>query len=145
MVLCRISKEYQVRVEQFIEFAKRNSEDNNTIICPCKKCCNVVVLTFEEVQDHMTIHGILSSYKTWFFHGERVPTQDYKFDKSKKCHTTEMHDLPREITHGDEHIVGHQYDNHNDEFATFLTNDTEVLENDMLGLLILPCPIWSYV
>ena len=75
------------------------------------------------------IHGILSSYKIWFFHGERVPTQDYKFDKSKKCHTIEMHDLPREITHGDEHIVGHQYDNHNDEFATLLTNDTEVLEN----------------
>ena len=41
-----------------------------------------------------------------------------------------MHDLPREITHGDEHIVRHQYDNHNDEFATLLTNDTEVLEND---------------
>ena len=42
----------------------------------------------------------------------------------------EMHDLPREITHGDEHIVKHQYDNHNDEFATLLTNDTEVLENE---------------
>ena len=41
-----------------------------------------------------------------------------------------MHDLPREITHGDEHIVKHQYDNHNDEFATLLTNDTKVLEND---------------
>ena len=41
-----------------------------------------------------------------------------------------MHDLPQEITHGDEHIVGHQYDNHNDEFATFLTNDTKVLQND---------------
>ena len=76
------------------------------------------------------IHGILSSYKNWFFHGERVPNQDYKFDKSKKFHTTEMHDLPQEITHGDEHIVGHQYDNNNDEFARFLTNDTEVLEND---------------
>ena len=38
-----------------------------------------------------------------------------------------MHDFPQEITHGDEHIVGHQYDNHNDEFATLLTNDTEVL------------------
>ena len=60
------------------------------------------------------IHGIICSYKTWFFHGERVPTQDYIFDKRKKCHTTEMHDLPREITHGDEHITGHQYDNHND-------------------------------
>jgi len=91
---------------------------------------NVAVLTFEEVQDHLMIHGIISSYKTWFFHGERVPTQDYIFDKSKKCHTTEMHDFPREITHGDEHIVGHQYDNHNDEFATLLTNDTEVLEID---------------
>ena len=83
-----MSKEYQVGVEEFIEFAKRNSEDNNTTRCPCKKCCNVSVLMFEEVQDHLMIHGILSSYKTWFFHGERLPTQDYKFDKSKKFHTT---------------------------------------------------------
>ena len=76
------------------------------------------------------IDGIMSSYKTWFFYGEKVPTQDFIFDKSKKCHTTEMHDLPREITHGDERIVEHQYDNHNGEFATLLTNDNEVLEND---------------
>ena len=103
-----MSKGYQVGVEEFMEFAKRHSEDNNTIRCPCKKCCNVAILTFEKVQDHLMIRGIISSYKTWFFHGERVPTQDYKFDQSKKCHTTEMHDLPREITHGDEHIVGHQ-------------------------------------
>ena len=125
-----MSKEYQVGVEEFIEFAKRNSEDNNTIRFPCKKCCNVAVLTFKEVQDHLMIHGIIISYKTLFFHGERVPTQDYIFDKSKKCHTTKMHDFPQEITHDDEHIVGHQYDNHNDDFATLLTNDTEVLEND---------------
>ena len=54
------------------------------------------------------IHGIISSYKTWFFHGERVPTWDYKFDNSNKCHTIEMHDLSQYITHGDKHIVGHK-------------------------------------
>ena len=78
----------------------------------------------------LEIHGIMSSYKACFFHGERAPTQDYIFDKSKKCHTTKMHDLPWEITHGNEHIVEHQYDNHTDEFATLHTNDTEVIEND---------------
>ena len=69
-----ISKEYQVGVEEFIEFPKRNSEDNSTTRCPCKKCCNVAVLTFEEVQDHLMIDGIISSYKDWILHGERVPT-----------------------------------------------------------------------
>ena len=88
LVLCRISKEYQVEVEEFIEFTKRHSEDNNTTRCPCKKCCNVAVLTIEEVQDYLMIHGIISSYKTWFFHGERVPTHDYIIDTSKKFHTT---------------------------------------------------------
>ena len=87
-----MSKEYQVRVEEFIEFSKTHSKDNNTTRFPCKKCCNVAVLTFEEVQDHL-IHGIMISYKTWFFHGERAPTQDYIFYKRKKFHTTEMHDL----------------------------------------------------
>ena len=41
-----------------------------------------------------------------------------------------MHDLPREITHGDEHIVEHQYVNRNDEFTTLIRNDIEVPEND---------------
>ena len=90
-----MSKEYQVRIEEFIEFAKRHSENNNTTRFPCKKCCNVAVLTFEEVQDHLMIHGILGSYNTLFFHGERVPTQDYIFDKREKFHTTKMHDLRR--------------------------------------------------
>ena len=64
------------------------------------------LLTIEEVQYHLMIHGIIS-YKNWFFHGERVPTHDYIFEKRKKFHTTKMHDFPREITHGDEHIVEH--------------------------------------
>ena len=46
LVLCRMSKEYQVRVEEFVEFAKTNSEDNNTTRCPYKKmlqCCSIDV------------------------------------------------------------------------------------------------------
>ena len=43
------------------------------------------------------IHGIISSYKTWFFHGERVPSQDYISDKREKFYTTEMHDFPQEL------------------------------------------------
>ena len=75
LVVCRMSKEYQDGVEEFIEFSMRHSEDKKTTRCPCKKCCNVAVLTLEEVQDHLMIHGIMSSYKIWFFHGERAPNQ----------------------------------------------------------------------
>lgn len=45
LVVCRMSKEYQDGVEEFIEFATRNSEDNKTMRCPCKKCCNVARCT----------------------------------------------------------------------------------------------------
>jgi hypothetical protein len=49
IVVCRMSKEYQDGVEEFIEFSMRHSEDKKTTRYPCKKCCNVAVLTFEEV------------------------------------------------------------------------------------------------
>jgi hypothetical protein len=70
-----MSKEYQDGVEDFIEFSMRNSEDKKTKICPCKKCFNVAILVFEEVREHLIIHGIMSSFKIWFFHGERDASQ----------------------------------------------------------------------
>ena len=49
-----------------------HSENKKATMCPCKKCCNVVALTFKEVQEYLMIHTIMSSYKIWFFHGERA-------------------------------------------------------------------------
>jgi len=70
-----MSKEYQDGVEKFIEFVMRHSKEKKTTRCPCQKCCNVVVLTLEEVKDHLMIHGKMNSYKIWFLHGERPPNQ----------------------------------------------------------------------
>ena len=70
LVVCRMLKEYQDGVEEFIEFATRHSKDKKTTRCPCKKCCNIAILTFKDVEDHLIIHGIMSSYKILFFHGE---------------------------------------------------------------------------
>jgi hypothetical protein len=66
LVECRMSKEYQDGFEEFIEFFTRNSKDKKTTRFPCKKCCNVAVLMFEEVGEHLMIHGIMSSYKICF-------------------------------------------------------------------------------
>ena len=49
LVVCRMSKEYQDGVEEFIEFATRYSKDKKTVRCPCKKCCNVAILTLHDV------------------------------------------------------------------------------------------------
>ena len=73
LVVCRMPKEYQDGVEEFLEFSMKHSEGKKTTRFPCKKCVYLVVLTLEEVQDHLMIHGIMSTYKIWLCHGERVP------------------------------------------------------------------------
>ena len=65
--ICGLSKEYQNGIQEFIDLSMRHSEDKKTTIFPCKKCCNVAVLTLEEVQDHLVIHAIMISRETCFF------------------------------------------------------------------------------
>ena len=80
MDVLRTSGEYQKRVEEFIEFSKRNAPSKNgRYPCPCVKCVNVDRKSLKDIRDDLICHGINRRYKTWLWHGELGTTmQDTK-------------------------------------------------------------------
>ncbi|XP_039143959.1 uncharacterized protein LOC120281099 [Dioscorea cayenensis subsp. rotundata] len=66
----RLSVEYEQGVREFLEFAFSNTLSNQ-ILCPCQICVNSVLLTKDEVYEHLIINGILKLYKNWYEHGEQ--------------------------------------------------------------------------
>jgi len=65
--------EYESGVEQFIEFASRNVQDNNGIFyCPCVNCLNERRLPIEVIREHVLCDGFLKSYTKWIWHGELI-------------------------------------------------------------------------
>jgi ssDNA-binding Zn-finger/Zn-ribbon topoisomerase 1 len=67
------SEEYIRGVNEFIEFAFKNSEENGKILCPCIKCANYDSHCRSSVYEHLTDprRGFLRRYTEWIFHGER--------------------------------------------------------------------------
>ena len=73
MSKCRIEQDYISRVESFMEFACRNSNNEISMIrCPCVKCKNKRFHEFDEVKYHLIRSGIILSYKCWYYHGENI-------------------------------------------------------------------------
>lgn len=52
-----------------LDFAFSNSNDE-TILCPCKKCRNGISKTRDVVVGHVLWNGFLKGYTRWILHGE---------------------------------------------------------------------------
>ena len=49
-------------VRLFMQFVRDQMGPDCKIRCPCSDCCNVRVLSQIDVEDHLHITGIMSSY-----------------------------------------------------------------------------------
>ena len=58
----RLSKEYELDVENFIKFGFSNTS-TSYICCPCLKCGNCEKHSRKSVRDHLYVNGIDESYK----------------------------------------------------------------------------------
>ncbi|XP_074590037.1 uncharacterized protein LOC141845943 [Curcuma longa] len=67
----RLSHEYELGVEYFLQFAMKNANDLDAIPCPCAKCGNLKKKNVETIRAHMYCNGIDLTYHTWIWHGER--------------------------------------------------------------------------
>ncbi|GKU93150.1 hypothetical protein SLEP1_g6774 [Rubroshorea leprosula] len=65
-----LSKEYRDGVKSFINFARKNSSNSNSILCPYVDCTNCHLLTCDEVEEHLIFRGFLQGCIHWFCHGE---------------------------------------------------------------------------
>ncbi|KAA0040935.1 transposase [Cucumis melo var. makuwa] len=71
----RMSREYELGVEAFIQFGFRNAKGSSTIRCPCLKCGNRLPQDESTVRYHLYANGIDQSYKIWFWHGESFTSE----------------------------------------------------------------------
>ncbi|XP_049399904.1 uncharacterized protein LOC125863991 [Solanum stenotomum] len=69
----RSSDVYLKGVESFLQFAFKQSELEDEIPCPCKKCNNVFHKSRDEVKEHLIIFGMVQGYTRWLYHGEFAP------------------------------------------------------------------------
>ncbi|CAL1371190.1 unnamed protein product [Linum trigynum] len=77
----RLSREYIKGVDDFLDFASTNDNKKGVILCPCKKCNNVLHFTKEEVKAHLIMNGIVKSYTRWYYHGESFVQDDHFVDE----------------------------------------------------------------
>lgn len=68
----RRSKDYENRVEQFLNFALIHASDLQSIRCPYRACGNLRSQPIREIRNHLFFNSIDQSYTTWIWHGETV-------------------------------------------------------------------------
>ncbi|KAA0054168.1 uncharacterized protein E6C27_scaffold131G00970 [Cucumis melo var. makuwa] len=71
----RMSREYDVGVESFIQFGLSHAKGSNSIRCPCLKCGNRLLKDVSIVRYHLYVNRIDKSYKIWFWHGEDLNSE----------------------------------------------------------------------
>ncbi|KAL4026138.1 hypothetical protein IC575_014562 [Cucumis melo] len=81
----RLSKDYELGVENFISFGFSNAKDAS-IRCPCLKCGNFEKQSHTTIRDYLYVNGIDESYKIWFWHGEQLPESSL-YEESSKFYT----------------------------------------------------------
>ncbi|XP_073133711.1 uncharacterized protein [Henckelia pumila] len=67
----RLSHEYEVGVDSFLQFAMQNANDPNEIPCPCTRCGNLQMKDVRTIRAHLCSNGMDLTYHTWIWHGER--------------------------------------------------------------------------
>ncbi len=57
-------------VREFMQFVKKRFDETAKIRCPCRRCLNHITRPQSDVQDHIHIYGMSSTYTKWVHHGE---------------------------------------------------------------------------
>ncbi|KAL8138426.1 hypothetical protein V2J09_004427 [Rumex salicifolius] len=70
MSASRISKEYKVGVECFLNQAVNHYKRSGKIPCPCLRCGDIQRVVIDQIREHLIEFGIDSSYTRWTWHGE---------------------------------------------------------------------------
>jgi hypothetical protein len=90
----RGTTEHLAGVDGFLEFAYKDKPEDTKILCPCRECVHTVLLSRDDVRDHLVCNGMLQSYDKWAFHGESVSEQpDQQPQSSNEGMNANMHQL----------------------------------------------------
>ncbi|XP_073153163.1 uncharacterized protein [Henckelia pumila] len=79
----KLSHEYEVGVESFLQFALGNATNPNEIPCSCTRCGNLQKINVDIIRAHLCCNGIDLTYHKWIWHGERYPINNLMKDEQK--------------------------------------------------------------
>ncbi|GAB2281620.1 hypothetical protein Dimus_016196 [Dionaea muscipula] len=80
----RLSDFYRNRAKEFLEIAFSKSDvEEDVIHCPCKKCDNCLLKTWEDIEEDLIVNGIVRNYVRSTFHGEYPSKQ--RLNIAKNC------------------------------------------------------------
>ncbi|XP_043721065.1 uncharacterized protein LOC122668585 [Telopea speciosissima] len=93
----RLSSQYRLEVDKFIEYAFSSASIGDQILCPCVKCVNQLWTNRNEVLEHLICDGILWNYTKWIFHGEGTSSQSHHHVNSIVQGESETNDVTHTI------------------------------------------------
>jgi hypothetical protein len=64
------SKQHIAGVRDFMKLISERFAENEEVLCPCRKCLNRLAKPMSQIEDHLYIHGMASTYTAWIHHGE---------------------------------------------------------------------------
>ncbi|XP_021845823.2 uncharacterized protein [Spinacia oleracea] len=74
---------YKLGVDDFLQFAFKEISNETPLKCPCLKCRLLLAQNRKDMQCHLLVYGIDSSYNLWVSHGEN----DEQYDNSDEADT----------------------------------------------------------
>jgi hypothetical protein len=63
---------YMQGVRDFMKFVRQHVKEEESILCPCTRCHNVIRHDQNEVLAHLNCNGTCQSYTRWAYHGEAL-------------------------------------------------------------------------
>ncbi|XP_075515440.1 uncharacterized protein LOC142550088 [Primulina tabacum] len=79
----RLSREFDVGVEFFLQFSLKNAIHYDAIPCPCARCGNLRKKNVETIRAHLYCNGMDLTYYTWIWHGERSTKENSMNDNDQ--------------------------------------------------------------
>ncbi len=76
----RFSNEYMDGVNEFMTFLSERFDDDEEMLCPCRRCLNRVPQFKGRVHDHLHIHGMATTYTRRIHHGEPLEVVPHEID-----------------------------------------------------------------
>ncbi|KAK6148032.1 hypothetical protein DH2020_018944 [Rehmannia glutinosa] len=74
----RLTREFAVGLESFLEFAKKNVVDQNYIPCICARYGSVKRGNADTIRAHVYVNGIDLTYERFIWHGEKSTFEDLR-------------------------------------------------------------------
>ena len=89
-------------VNEFMTFVSERFNDDEEMLCPCRKCLNRVHKPKGQVQDHLYIYGMATTYTRWIHHGEPLEVVPHEIDDHVDEHTSLNEDFGMNVDEEDD-------------------------------------------